>query len=71
MLPPSGETTMNDLIKVDDWDYDKKMEIELEYQATLTIQQRFEMLIRLMRDKNEYLLKNGLLRPFEISSRAE
>jgi len=22
MLPPSGETTMNDLIKVDDWDYD-------------------------------------------------
>ena len=62
---------MNDLIKVDDWDYDKKMEIELEYQATLTIQQRFEMLIRLMRDKNEYLLKNGLLRPFEISSRAE
>ena len=62
---------MNDLIKVDDWDYDKKMEIELEYQATLTIQQRFEMLIRLMRDKNEYLLKNGLLRPFEISSRVE
>jgi len=71
MLPPSGETTMNDLIKVDDWDYDKKMEIELEYQATLTIQQRFEMLFRLMRDKNEYLLKNGLRRPFEISSRAE
>jgi len=56
-------------IKIDHFDYDRKIELELEYQATLTTQQRFEILLRLMRAKNEYLERNGLKKPFEIIKR--
>ncbi len=57
---------MADFIKIDDWDYDKRMELELAYQATLTFQQRFEMMLRMMRAKSEYLEKNGMRKAFEI-----
>ena len=62
---------MTEFIKIDDWDYDKKMQLELAYQATLTFQQRFEMMLRMMRDINEYLERNGLRKPFEIIKRTE
>ena len=60
---------MTSFIKIDHFDYDRKIELELEYQATLTTQQRFEILLRLMRAKNEYLERNGLKKPFEIIKR--
>jgi len=57
---------MTEFIKIDDWDYDKKLELELEYQLSLTFEQRFEMMIRMMRAKSEFLEKNGLKKAFEI-----
>ncbi|HEX7343507.1 MAG TPA: hypothetical protein VF398_04545 [bacterium] len=62
---------MTDFIKIDDWDYDKKMELELEYQLSLTFEQRFEMMISMMQAKNEYLERNGLRKPFEIIMQTE
>ena len=62
---------MSPILKVgrDEQDEDRELEFELDYLATLTIQQRFEMVFRRARQIQEMLERYGHRRPFEIVKR--
>ena len=46
-----------------------ELEFELAYQRSLTVQERFRMMLRRSRAIARTLLKNGYIRPFEITKR--
>ena len=53
-------------------DYDcpeKELAFELDYQLSLTVQERFEMMFRKSREIALILLNNGHRKPFEIIKR--
>ncbi len=60
---------MSPILKLDHDDPERELEFELEYQRSLTVEQRFEMLFQLMRYVNEQLEKNGHRKTFEITTR--
>ena len=50
-------------------DEDRELEFELDYLATLTVRQRFEMMFRCSRQLQEMLEQHGHRKPFEIVKR--
>ncbi len=62
---------MAPILKVakDEQDEERELEFELDYLATLTVQQRFEMMFRRSRQLQEMLERHGHRRPVEIVKR--
>ncbi|MGB9721635.1 MAG: hypothetical protein ACPL28_09170 [bacterium] len=50
-------------------DYKKELQFELDFQSSLTTQQRFEMMFRQSNIMKEILIRNGYRKPFEIIKR--
>ena len=46
-----------------------ELELELEYQASLTVEQRYKMMINASRTVLKMLIDNGHKKPFEIIQR--
>jgi hypothetical protein len=46
-----------------------ELDFELAYQRSLTVQERFRMMFRRSRAIAQTLLKNGYIKPFEITKR--
>lgn len=47
-----------------------ELELELEYQASLTVEQRYKMMINASRTVLKMLIDNGHKKPFEIIQRS-
>jgi hypothetical protein len=62
---------MSHILKVgrNEQDEDRELEFELDYLATLTVQQRFEMMFERARLIQEMLERHGHRRPAEIVKR--
>jgi hypothetical protein len=62
---------MSPILKVapDEQDEERELEFELDYLATLTTQQRFEMMFRRSRELKELLEQHGHRSPPEIVKR--
>jgi hypothetical protein len=60
---------MAPILKTDSHDEEKELEFELAYQATLTTQERFELMFRKSREIAEALIRHGYRKPFEIVKR--
>lgn len=58
------------ILKSDLNDEERELEFEIEYQLSLTTQQRFEMMFRRSREIAEMLVKNGHRKAFEIVKRS-
>ena len=61
---------MSPILKLDDDDPKREMEFEIAFQATLTTQQRFDMMCSASGLILETLIRNGHRRPVEIVKRA-
>jgi hypothetical protein len=61
---------MATVMKLERNDEERELNFELAYQATLTTQERFEMMFRKSREIAEVLLKRGYRKPFEIIKRS-
>jgi hypothetical protein len=61
---------MSPILKIETDDEDKELDFEIEYQLSLTTQQRFEMMFEKSRIMAELLLKYGHRKPFEIIKRS-
>lgn len=48
---------------------EKELDFEIEYQLSLTTEQRFKMMFKKSREMLEMLKKNGHRKPFEIIKR--
>lgn len=57
------------ILKLKRDDPGKELDFELDYQRSLTVQERFRMMFRRSRTIARTLLKNGYIRPFEIIKR--
>jgi hypothetical protein len=57
-------------VRLDEQDEERELEFELDYLATLTVQQRFEMLFRRSRELKELLERHEPRRSPEIIKRA-
>lgn len=49
--------------------HNKELQFEIEYQQSLTLKQRFEMMFKKSDLIKEMLLKNGHRKPFEVIKR--
>jgi len=47
----------------------KELQFELDYQQSLTLKQRFEMMFKKSNQIKEMLIKNGHRKPFEVIKR--
>jgi hypothetical protein len=63
---------MSSILKVgrDEQDEEQELEFELDYLATLTVQQRFEMMFRRSRQLREMLERRGYRRTSGIIKRS-
>jgi hypothetical protein len=60
---------MTSIWKLETDDEEKELQLELAYQRSLTIQQRFEMMFNKSREMAEMLQRHGHRKPFEIIKR--
>jgi hypothetical protein len=60
---------MAPILKLESNDEDKELEFELDYQLSLTTQQRFEMMFEKSQFLAQLLLDYGHRKPFEIIKR--
>jgi len=60
---------MSPILKLEKDDSEKELEFELDYQLSLTTQQRFEMMFRKSREIAQMLIDNGHRKPSEIIKR--
>ncbi len=60
---------MASIIKLAKDDPEKELEFELEFQRSLTTQQRFEMMFRKSKELAQMLIENGHRKAFEIVKR--
>ena len=60
---------MSPILKTSSNDEEKELEFELDYQLSLTTQQRFEMMFEKSRVMAQLLHKHGHRKPFEIIKR--
>jgi hypothetical protein len=60
---------MSPILKLESNDEDKELEFELDYQLSLTTQQRFEMMFEKSRFLAQLLLDYGHRKPVEIIKR--
>lgn len=63
---------MAPILKLDPFEpsEEKELEFELDYQASLSMEERFEMLFKTSRIMVEQLLRHGHRKPVEIVKRA-
>ena len=57
------------LLKLRKLDPKRELQFELDFQSSLTTQQRFEMMFRQSNIMKEILIRNGYRKPFEIIKR--
>ena len=57
------------ILKLSSDDPERELDFELEFQASLTVQDLFDMMFQRSRDLRELLIKNGHIKPFEIIKR--
>jgi hypothetical protein len=57
------------ILKVEADDPAGELQYELDFMASLTIQQRFDMMLQRSNEIKEMLIKNGHSKPFEIIKR--
>lgn len=57
------------ILKLKRHDYKRSLNFELNFQLSLTTQQRFKMMFRKSNIIKEILLRNGYRKPFEIIKR--
>jgi hypothetical protein len=57
-------------VELDEQDEERELEFELDYLATLTVQQRFDMMFRRSRELKELMERYGPRRAPEIVKRA-
>ena len=60
---------MSSILKLENDDQDRELEFEVEYQLSLTVEQRFRMMFQKSREMAEILVRNGHRKPFEIIKR--
>jgi len=60
---------MSPILKLDEPDAARELEFELEFQRSLTLQQRFEMMVTASNRIREMLIRNGHRRAVEIIKR--
>jgi hypothetical protein len=60
---------MSSILKLENDDQDRELEFEVEYQLSLTVEQRFRMMFQKSREMAEILVRNGHRKPFEIVKR--
>ncbi len=60
---------MSPILKLEKDDSEKELDFEIDYQLSLTIQQRFEMMFRKSREIAQMLIDNGHRKPSEIIKR--
>ncbi|MEK7310325.1 MAG: hypothetical protein AAB038_05865 [Planctomycetota bacterium] len=48
----------------------KELDFELDYQLSLTVQERFQMMFQRSREIAQMLLRNGYRKPFEVIKRS-
>ena len=60
---------MAPILKLDHDDEEKELDFEIEYQLSLTTEERFQMMFQRSREIAEMLLRNGYRKPFEIIKR--
>ena len=60
---------MSPILKLEKDDSEKELEFEIDYQLSLTIQQRFEMMFRKSREIAQMLIDIGHRKPSEIIKR--
>lgn len=57
------------ILQLDDDNVEKELHFELDFQRTLTIQQRFTMMFKMSNLIKEMLIKNGHRKPVETIQR--
>ncbi len=57
------------ILKVKNHAPKKELQFEIDYQQSLTLKQRFEMMLKKSNQQKEMLLKNGHRKPFEVIKR--
>jgi len=60
---------MAPVLKLDHDDEGRELEFELDFQASLTVRQRFEMMVAASNHFREMLIRNGHRKPVEIIKR--
>ena len=60
---------MSSILKLENDDQDRELEFEVEYQLSLTVEQRFRMMFQKSREIAEILVRNGHRKPSEIIKR--
>jgi hypothetical protein len=61
---------MSPILKIEKDDEEKEIDFELDYQLSLSIDQRFRMMFQKSKELAVMLEKNGHRKPFEIIKRA-
>ena len=61
---------MSNVLKMDRDDAGRELEFELDYQLSLTTEERFELMFRKSREMVEVLLRNGHRNPVKIITRS-
>jgi hypothetical protein len=60
---------MSPILKIDKDDEEKEIDFELDYQLSLTVDQRFSMMFQKSKELVDMLEKNGHRKPSEIIKR--
>ena len=57
------------ILKLDRSDESRELEFELDYQLSLSVEERFQMMFQKSREIKEMLINNGYRKSFEIIKR--
>ena len=61
---------MSPVLKVNGDDEEQELDFELDYQLSLSPEERFQMMFQKSREIAEMLIRNGYRKPFEIIKRS-
>lgn len=61
---------MKSILKLSNHNENKEIEFELKYLSSLSIKERFKMMMKKTKEMFDLLEKNGYRRPFEIIKRS-
>ena len=61
---------MAPIFKSDTNDEERELDFELEYQLSLSVEERFQMMFQRSREIAEVLIRNGHRKPFKIIKRS-
>lgn len=64
-----GKNTMAPILKLADHDEEKEIEFELSWLLSLTLQERFQLMLKKTKELIELLERNGHRRPDQIIKR--